>query len=346
MPTLDAGTLTAFVADIFTRQGAEPEVAQTVADSLVLANLKGHDSHGVIRVIDYTHWMKQGWINPSGRPEVVRETESLLIVDGHFGFGQVIGREATRLAIAKTKQSGVCVLSVRRSGHLGRLGEFAEMAAGAGLASFSFTNTHGGGQIVAPYGGRERRLSANPLAAGAPLPDGGALVMDFATSVIAGGKVQVARAKGESLPPGCIVNGRGEPSTDPAEFSGDPPGALLPFGGHKGFALALFADIFAGALSGAGCSKPGGGPIANAMLALFLDPGAFAGPEFFGEEVGGLVRYVKSSPTMQGFDEILVPGEPEQRRSEERRRSGIPIDETTWSRIVAIAEAYGAPVPH
>src|SRR5438034_804286 len=193
----------------------------------------------------------------SAAREVVTEQESLLVVDGHYGFGQVIGREATKLAIAKAKRTGVCVLAIRRSAHLGRLGEFMEMAAEAGLVSFSFTNTHGGGVLVAPHGGSERRLSANPLAAAAPLPDGPAMVMDMATSMVAEGKLKVARAKGERVPPGCMVNSDGEPSTDPEEYYGDPPGALLPFGGHKGFALSMFAEVFAGALTGAGCSKQG-----------------------------------------------------------------------------------------
>ena len=154
----------------------------------------------MIRVIEYVAWIAKGWIVPDAELEIVRETDSLLLVDGHYGFGQVIGREATALAIEKTKRSGVCALSIRCSAHLGRIGEWAEMAAEAGLVCFSFTNTHGGGVLVAPFGGRERRFSANPLGAAAPLPGGGMLVMDFATSTIAEGKLKVARAKGESVP--------------------------------------------------------------------------------------------------------------------------------------------------
>jgi uncharacterized oxidoreductase len=220
MPTLDAVCLTTFVREIFVACGVPENKAAIVARSLVLSNLKGHDSHGVIRVIEYVAWMAKGWIVPDAEMEVLRETDSLLLVDGHFGFGQVIGREATALAIEKAKVSGVCVLSIRQSAHLGRIGEWAEMAAEEGLVCFSFTNTHGGGVLVAPYGGRERRLSANPLGAGAPLPEGGMLVMDFATSMIAEGKMKVARAKGQSVAPGCFVNAQGEPSTDPEEYNG------------------------------------------------------------------------------------------------------------------------------
>lgn len=344
MPTLDSGVLTTFVKDIFVAYGVPEKKAQIVAWSLVLGNLKGHDSHGVIRVIEYVAWMEKGWIVPDAELEILRQTESLLHIDGHFGFGQVIGREATALAIEKTKQNGVCVLSIRQSAHLGRIGEWAEMAAEEGLVCFSFTNTHGGGVLVAPYGGRERRLSANPLGAGAPLSDGGMLVMDFATSTIAEGKMKVARAKGEAVPLGCFVNAKGELGTDPEEYYADPPGALLPFGGHKGYALSVFADILAGALSGAGCSK-GDPRVANAMLAVFLDPKAFAGEEFFMQETEALVQRVKDCPTMQGVDEILMPGEPEERTYQKRIETGISIEEATWTRIKSLALERSVSVP-
>lgn len=344
MPVIAAETLTAYVRDIFVAYGVPQETAQTVAVSLVLANLKGHDSHGVIRVLDYVDWMAKGWIDPEGRLEVVKETDSLLLVDGNFGFGQAIGREATALAIEKAKKSGACVLSIRQSAHLGRIGEWAEMAAEAGLVCFSFTNTHGGGVLVAPHGGREKRLSANPLGAGAPLSNGEPLIMDFATSVVAEGKMKVARAKGVHVPEGCFVNAKGEAGTDPEEYYGDPPGALLAFGGHKGYALSLFADILAGALSGAGCSK-GEARVANAMLAVFLDPEAFAGGEFFQQETDALVQRVKHCPTMQGVDEILTPGEPEARAYAQRTQKGITIEEATWARIADVAAKRNTPVP-
>lgn len=344
MPTIQSEALAAFVQDIFIAYGVPESKAETVAISLTLGNLKGHDSHGVIRVIEYVDWIAKGWIAPSAELEIVRETESLLLVDGHFGFGQVIGREATALAIEKTKAGGVCVLSIRQSAHLGRIGEWAEMAAEEGLVCFSFTNTHGGGVLVAPYGGRERRLSANPLGAGVPLSNGEPLIMDFATSTIAEGKMKVARAKGEAVPPGCFVNAQGEMATDPEEYYADPPGALLPFGGHKGYSLSLFADILAGALSGAGCSK-GEARVANAMLAVFLDPKAFAGEAFFQQETEALVRRVKDCPTMSGVDEILVPGEPEAKTYAERIQSGVTIEDSTWARLTNLAHERSVLIP-
>lgn len=345
MPRLSAPRLTQFVAAIFRAHAVPRAIARVVAESLVLANLKGHDSHGVQRVVQYLDWMRRGWINPRGKLTVVRETPSLLLVEGDFQFGQVIGRQATARAIRKAKRTGVCVLSIRRSAHLGRMGEFAEMAADAGLVFFSFTNTHGGGLCVAPHGGRERRLSANPLAAGAPLPGGEAIIMDMATAAIADGKVTVAKAKGELLPPGCVVNARGELATDPKEYYGPPLGALLPFGGHKGFALSVFCDVLAGGLSGAGCSKLGVDRIANAMLAVVLDPRAFAGRSRFEREVKAYAQHVKSCPRRKGVEEILLPGEPEAREFARRKRHGIPIPPSTWQALAQAAQACGLALP-
>jgi uncharacterized oxidoreductase len=345
MPILDAKTLTDFTTAIFERSATPPAVARQVAESLVEGNLKGHDSHGVIRIIEYVDWVARGWVNPQGCLTVVREQPCLLLLDGDFGFGQVIGREAIELGIAKAKKEGACILSLKRSGHLGRVGEFMELAAEAGLVCFSFTNTHGGGVLVAPHGGCERRLSANPLGGGAPMPDGSALVMDMSTCTIAEGKIKVALSKGESLPPRLIVNGHGEPSTSPEEYYGQPPGALLPMAGHKGFALSLFCEVMAGALTGAGCSKPAVERVANGFMAFLLDPAAFCGREFFETEIGQLARWVKSSRLTQGFDEIQLPGEPEARFQVARARDGVMVDETTWEKICDLARARQVSIP-
>lgn len=342
MPTIDNRTLSHFTAEIFVAYGIPFEVANVVANSLVDSNLKGHDSHGVIRIIDYIDWLQKGWFDPNAKLEVIKDQGVVLMVDGHFQFGQLIGRESTRMAIEKAREHGVCLLTIRRSGHLGRIGEFMEMAAEAGLAAFALTNTHGGGVLVAPHGGREPRLSANPLGGGAPLAAGeGDMIMDIATSTIAEGKIKVARSKGIPLPPGCVVNGQGEPTTDPEQYFGNPPGSLLPMAGHKGYALSMFAEIFAGALSGAGCSKEGFDRVANGWFSIFVDPAAFCGSDFFKQEVGDLVKWVKSSKLMQGFDQILLPGEPESMTFRDRVLNGISIDQSTWEKIVNLAEKAG-----
>lgn len=345
MPVIDQSALTDFATAIFERNEIPSVVARQVAKSLVLANLKGHDSHGVIRIIEYVDWVKRGWVDPAGKLEVVREQPCILILNGNFGFGQVVGREALTLGIAKAKRDGACILSLRCSGHLGRVGEFMEMAAEAGLVSFAMTNTHGGGILVAPHGGCERRLSANPILGGAPREDEAPLVMDMSTCTIAEGKIKVARNKGDSLPAGLFVNGRGEPSISPEEYYGDPPGAILPMSGHKGFALSLFCEVFAGAMTGAGCSKPGVSRVANGFMVFLLDPAAFCGTEFFNNEVAGLAQFVKSSRLMPGFDQIVLPGEPEAREQSRRQETGLRIDDTTWEKICKIATQCGASVP-
>jgi uncharacterized oxidoreductase len=339
MPTVLAPGLTQLVSAVFMAYGADETVARIVAESLVLSNLKGHDSHGVIRVADYVSVVERGLIFPNAKPEILRETESLLLVDGNWGFGQVVGRTATEWAIPKAKGSGVCVLTIRHCGHLGRIGEWAEMAAEAGLVSLSFSNGAGGGILVAPHGGRERRLSANPIAGGAPLPNDEPLIMDFATSTVAEGKIRVARRKRESLPAGMIVDANGNPSTDPEAFYGAPPGALLPFGGHKGFALSLFTDILSGALSGGGCSRPGSGFTGNAMTSILLDPEELSGTDFYEAEVDALTQSVRSCPVASGVEAVLLPGDPERQQEAKRSRSGISIDEETWSQITSLAAA-------
>lgn len=341
MPLLTADALEDLCRRVFGAHGVPAPVAAVVARSLVLGNLKGHDSHGVIRVIDYVDWLARGWIDPHGELEVVRDAGPILVTDGHYGFGQHVGRQATEWAIERCRELGVCVLTLRRSGHLGRLGEFAEMAAEAGQVHLSFTNTHGGGVLVAPHGGYDRRLSANPLAAGAPVAGAEDLIMDLATSTVAEGKLKVWRARGEPVAPGLFVTASGETSNDPSAFYADPPGALLPMAGHKGYALSVFAEVFAGALAGGSCSRPDERRVANGWFATFVDPERFSGRAFYDAEISRFRDWVKSSRRMEGFDEILMPGEPEARTEAVRSREGIPVDEVTWSKIEAIARRSG-----
>lgn len=342
---IEAKTLETFTEAIFRARDISQAVASTVAKSLVLGNLKGHDSHGVIRIIDYTLWFDNGWFNPDGKLEIIRDQPGLLIVDGHFQFGQVIGAEATALALDKTKADGFCLLTIRRSSHLGRIGEFMEMAAERGIACLSLTNTNGGGVLAAPHGGCQPRLSANPIAAGAPVPGDESIVMDIATCVIAEGKLKVSRAKGEKVPAGYIVDGNGVPTTDPEDYYADPPGAILPIAAHKGYALSLFADIFAGALSGGSCSGPDTERVANNWFAIFVDPEAFCGQEFYDQQVSALTGWVKSSKPMQDFNEVMLPGEPEARILAERSAKGIPIEDATWQNICAIAHRFNVDIP-
>src|SRR5437660_2457376 len=329
--------LRAFVAAVFSATGSVSGEARIVGDHLVEANLAGHESHGVIRVSKYIDWQAKGMVIANQHAVVVRETASNALVDGQFGYGQVIGREAVDIAIAKARQSSFCAVALRNAGHLGRIGAWAEQVAQAGLASVHFVNTSGFGILVAPHGGTDRRLSANPIAAGAPGPDGAPLVLDMSTSAIAEGKIQVAKNRRELLPPGCTIDSEGHPNRDPGALYGPPVGALLPFGGHKGYGLSIFCEIFAGALSGGQTTHPQNataGRLVNNMLSLVFDAESFCGADAFKAEIGRLAAWVKASPPAEPGEEILLPGEIERRTRVQLERDGISLDVVTRRQIV------------
>jgi uncharacterized oxidoreductase len=329
------------VAAIFARAGCPSEEAGRIAHYLVEANLVGHDSHGVIRVPSYIDWLRSGKVLANQTLRVLTETDSLAVVDGNFGFGQTVGEQAMHLGIAKARRGGVAVVALRNSGHLGRIGDWALMAAGAGQLALHFVNTSGAGILVAPHGGISRRISANPVAIGVPTKGGPPLLLDISTSMIAEGKIRVALNKGVPVPEGCLLDPRGRPTTDPKVFYGPPPGAILPFGGHKGYGLSLLTDILAGALTGGGCSDPKVTRVSNSMLTVLLAPGFFVSEEEFYQEVGRFVAYVRSSEPARPGGEILMPGEVEERTRAARLREGIALDETTLQQILATGKAVG-----
>lgn len=344
MPMIPAPQLRTVAFDILHTAGATRDEAHTVASALVEANLEGHDSHGVVRVPEYVGFMEQKVINIGARLRVVQEGEAFALLDGDWGWGQVVAREAMEIAIAKASRAGAATISVRQCNHIGRIGDYSLMAAQKGMAAIIFVNTHGGGKLVAPWGGRERRLSANPISMAVPGPSGHPIVVDISTCAIAGGKVKIAYNSKKSVPPGCIVDAEGRPSTNPGDFFGPPEGALLPFGGHKGFALGLISDILAGAVSGAGCSRPTAKRIGNSFLATVLDIGKFRDHSAFDQDVEQLAEYVKSSKLADGFTEILIPGEPERRERERREKNGIPVDDETWRQITQTAGRYSVKI--
>jgi uncharacterized oxidoreductase len=340
--------LRAFVASVFVAAGSSDTEAHIVGDHLVDANLAGHDSHGVIRVAKYLRWHARGMVLANRHAVVVREAPGHFVVDGQFGYGQVIGRETMDLAIARARQSGLCVVAIRNAGHLGRIGAWAEQVARAGLASIHFVNTSGFGILVAPFGGTDRRLSANPIAAGAPGPDGAPLVLDISTSAIAEGKIQVALNRGEQLPEGCTIDAAGEPNRDPATFYGPPVGALLPVGGHKGYGLSIFCEILAGALSGGQTTNPGNataGRLVNNMMSVVFDPAAFCGVDAFSAEVARMAAWVKSSPPAVTDGQVLLPGEIERRTRAQRENEGVPLDAVTRCQIADSVRALGVTLP-
>jgi uncharacterized oxidoreductase len=341
MPTIPVATLESLTTELFAARGVPRDDAAWIASMLVRANLRGHDSHGVIRIPQYCAAIASGHLNPAPVIRVVTDTPTLAIVDGDQGFGQVVARRGIVLAIDKARAQGLSAVALRRTSHVGRLADYAELAAAAGLIALLWANARHG-LNVAPWGGAARRLGTNPHAVAIP-GAGGTVVMshDFATSVWAEGKLRVKFNRGESVPEGIMLNGRGEPSTDPKEYYRDPVGSLLTAGQHKGYGLSLAVEILGGILSGTGAAGEGAGVFANGTLMICLDPARFLPRADFDAQVAALLDWVRSAPLAAGAKEILIPGEPEARMERERRAGGIPVEDATWTQISACAAEVG-----
>lgn len=347
MMRIAAAALHDLLVGLFRAGGSEAEEAEAVAAHLVEANLVGHDSHGAIRAPKYLAWVAAGELLPNRHAMIAIDAGPLLVLDGGFGYGQVIGAEAMARAIERVRAHGLALVGIRNSGHLGRIGAWAGTLAEAGLVSVHFVNTSGYGILVAPHGATERRLSANPIAGGAPGPDG-PIVLDIATSATAEGKIQVARNKGEALPPGLVLDGAGRPVTDPEAFYRDPPGAILPFGGHKGSGLSVFREILAGSLTGGGSShaaSPTAWRLVNNMLTLAVDPARLGDGHAFAADVARLADWVRSARPATPGEWPLLPGEIERRTRAERLRDGIPLDPATVRQLAETAAAYRVALP-
>ncbi len=335
MPVFTASELKQVVHDVFSRLGASPEEVRRLQDHLVESNLLGHDSHGVWIIPLYVDMIRQQHIVLGAEPDIVIESSSHAVLDGNWGLGQLMGWLAARLAIDKAKQGALAAVTLRNCSHLGRLGEYSQMIAQQGLVGFVAVNGQGGAQGVAPWGGLERRLSVNPMSYAIPAPDG-VIMLDISPTVVASGKVAVKALRGERIPEGWIVDSEGRSTTDPGAFDGPPPGSLVPLGGHKGYGLGLIVDILAGALSGGGCSRPDAERWGNATFMLAINPAAFGEQRAFETEVKNFLAYVRSSRVVPGFEEILIPGEPEVREKVRRSKEGIFVEDRTWSKITAI----------
>ena len=355
--TIRPDVLERVVAEIFIAAGCNRDEAERIGHYLVSANLTGHDSHGVIRTPRYVQWLKEGKVRAGQTLTVVSETPTHAVVDGNYGFGQTIAPLAVDMGIAKAREHGIAVIGLRNSGHVGRVGDWGERAAAAGMVSLHLVNV-ASGELVAPFGGTSRRFSTNPICITVPLPEG-RLVLDFATSLVAEGKVLVASNGGKPVPPGSLIEPDGTLSTNPETLYGpiagthvrDPAngaGALRAFGEHKGSGLAFMCELLAGCLTGGATSGPiaGGrrGQIANAMLSIYLDPGSF-GAARFADAVREYAEYVRASRPATPGGEVLLPGDPERRNREERLAHGVPLQPQTWAAISATAAELGVPLP-
>jgi len=338
MKTIPAAKLVDFVAAVMHGAGSSDAEARTVATRLVDSNLVGHDSHGVLRVGKYLEWVRDGTLKPNTAPEIVFDSDTIAIVDGRRGFGQVTGELATRMGIAKARVKGIAMVGLRNCGHLGRLGDWAEMAAEAGQVSLHFLNTSGA-QRVAPFGGSDRRLSTNPMAIGVPVANAPPAILDITTSTVAEGKLMVAMNKGDHVPEGWIVDKAGRPTTDPKDFYDG--GALLTIGAHKGSGLSILTDLLAGAVTTGRSSDPDDTILRNNMLSIYVDPSVYDRDNVVLAEARRFVEWVKASPPARAGEPVLAPGDVERRTRAARLEGGVPLDDKTWQDLVAAAQSVG-----
>jgi LDH2 family malate/lactate/ureidoglycolate dehydrogenase len=339
MPTIDHQTLRRITQAIIEAVGTPPAAAQAVCESLIEANLRGHDSHGVIRLPQYVDLVRYESVRPQVAPQIIAQQQATAQVDGGFGWGQPAARLATQTAIALAADFGVGAVTIVNCNHIGRVGEYVEMIAQTGMIGIALCNA---GPAVAPYGGYQRVMGTNPFAWAAPGgPGQPAIVLDFATSGVAEGKLRIARSKGDPIPAGLVVDAAGRPSRDPADFYAG--GALQTFGLHKGSGMSVMIELLARGLCGVDPtqSHPIGqnGPLILALNIAFLAPEA----QFLGA-AERLRAQISASPPITGFGEVLLPGDPEQRARRHRLEAGIAIPQTTWDDIVALAAEWNVTI--
>jgi len=347
LPTLTRADIVRAASSILAAAGASKKNADVVADHLADANLTGHDSHGLIRVPQYVDDIKKGRRQPAAEPVVTSESGAIVRVDGRHSFGQVVARFATDRAIEKARQHGLGLATMSSLGHVGRIGAYGEQVAEQGMAAIMFTGLLGqGAMIVPPYGGAARRFSTNPVSISFPYRDGSPLLLDFATSIGAEGKLRVYRARGHELPDEWVIDKDGKPSRDPNDFYAG--GAILPLGGlhggHKGYALAFMTAVMGGIVGEFGQPEPPGGGFSSGSTIIVIDLARLAPVDALREEVEALVRWAKDTPLMPGFDEVLYPGEKESRTRRKRLEEGVEVEPATWDQITALARECGVKV--
>ena len=319
--------------------GSSEAEVEVVVTNLIEANLTGHDSHGIGMLPRYAQAWLQGGLKANTHVRIELDSGTLLRLNGDAGFGQVIGREAMGLGIARARAAGSCIVALGNSHHLGRIGAWAEQAAEAGLVSVHFVNVISRG-IVAPHGGADARFGTNPFCAGLPLRGREPVIVDFATSVIAQGKTRVAMNKGESVPPGCLIDDHGRATVDPRYTVVPPFGALLTFGAHKGYGLALMCELLGGALAAGMTQRDDDASqrrVLNGMLSVLIDPAALTDATAFEHEAQMFINWVKASPPREGFGAVQVGGEAERMSRARRTAEGVPVDATTWQEILDAA---------
>ena len=342
MLTFQPGALRAVTHLIARRMGSDEAEATEVADHLVRANLAGHDSHGVGMLPTYVRLLGDGLLVPNQTAETVLDAGALLVVDARRGYGQRMTADAVRRAIGKAKEHGACVLALRNSAHIGRIGTYAELATSHGCAFTAFVNVADHRDIAATYGAIEPRLGTNPFCAAVPGPNGEPMLLDMATTKIAAGKARVAYNKGVPVPDDCLIDAAGAPTNDPTGYIRDHTGALKTFGLHKGSGLAIMCEIMATAVAGGQAAHdPAKGGVLNSMLATIIDLAKIGDPAAVVARVGATRAHVKSARAAPDVAGVLTPGEPERLSAARRNAAGIEVDETSWSDIRSAALSLG-----
>ena len=335
------------ITDIFKAKSCNDNEAKTIAERLAGSNLVGHDSHGIARVPRYVEWMEKGWVFPNLKPEIVIDAGAMGCLDAKQGFGQVAGEYAVDDGILRAKKHGVSVVGLRNSGHLGRIGDWAERAADADLISFHFVNVRGS-LLVAPFGGSDRRGSTSPLAIGIPSKDKDHIILDMATSTVAEGKVMVAQKGGKQLPHGALIDSTGKLTTNPEAMYGkirddevpNPDmgtGAITAFGLHKGSGINFMMEMLGGALTGNGVcgalNEKERRKFSNGMLSIYIEVEKMVDFDYFIQEVKSYAEFVRASKPSQNNDKVLIPGDKEISTKEERLKFGLPVPPLVWENI-------------
>ena len=345
--TLTAAYLRVQAATILIAAGSSQQEAETVANNLVMANLSGHDSHGVGMLPRYVDAVLEGGLIPNAPVATLLDIGSMLTLSGQRGYGQVVGEQAMALGMARAKAHGSCIMSLSNAHHLGRIGHFAEMAVAQGLVSIHFVNVLSR-PVVAPWGGSDGRFGTNPFCVGIPVKGQEAFIFDVATSGAAQGKMRVAYNQGKQVKPGLLINEHGLPTTNPGVVvvpqSNGLLGALMTFGEHKGYGLAVACELLGGALTGGGTWRgPAGSKraVINGMLTILIDPAKLGTQATFDEETAAFIHWIKQSPAAAGFNRVQMAGDAERQTRIERECDGIEVDDQTWQEIVAASKKVG-----
>jgi uncharacterized oxidoreductase len=316
-------------AKILELVGSSKADALSVATSLVDAQAAGHSSHGILRLVEYANAVETGQVTPTAQPKIISDRGAVVTLDGQWGWGQIACKLAVELAAEKANKFGIGTVVIKSCNHIGRLGEYVEMLSQKSLVSIMWCN---GGPNVAAYGGKTRIFGTNPFAAGIPTGDEN-IVIDFATASSAEGKIRAANVNGLQVPEGLIVKADGSPTTEPADFYAG--GAILPFGGHKGYCLNLLIELLGGALSGAHPSMNDSYGNGNGTVLIAMDPEFFIGTDQFIQDINQATEVIKNAPPADPSKPILLPGEVEE---QERAKSsdGIVISAAIWGSILEL----------